>query len=255
MIRLIASDLDGTLLDEDKKVPVEMFEIIRRLKEKGILFAASSGRQYANIRRLFEPVKDEIAYICENGALTIYQNRILYKEALERETAKEIVEAIWKKEGAEFTISGEKQYYLHPKSEEYRHLIDEVVKPDYTLIQSFDEIKEPCLKVAVYEKEGIANTFPYWRERFKDKALVLTSGFEWLDFAPKGVDKSNGIRAIQKELGIGREESMAFGDEHNDIGMLEAVDFSYAMETGKEKVKEVSRYQTSNVIEVLKNYL
>ena len=63
MIRLIASDLDGTLLGKDKKVPEEMFSLIGELKKKGILFAASSGRQYANIRRLFEPVKDEIAYI------------------------------------------------------------------------------------------------------------------------------------------------------------------------------------------------
>lgn len=255
MIRLIASDLDGTLLGKDKKVPEEMFSLIGKLKKKGILFAASSGRQYANIRRLFEPVKDESAYICENGALTVYQGKVLYKETMEQETAREIVEAIWEKEGAEFTISGEKQYYLHPKSEEYRYLIDEIVKPDYTLIDSFDQVTEPCLKIAVYEKEGIEKSFDYWYGRFGDKALVVTSGFDWLDFAPRGVDKGNGITALQKELGISREESMAFGDEYNDIGMLEAVEHSYAMETGKDKVKAVSRYTTSSVVSVLKQVL
>lgn len=84
---------------------------------------------------------------------------------------------------------------------------------------------------------------------------MVTSGFDWLDFAPRGVDKGNGITALQKELGISREESMAFGDEYNDIGMLEAVEHSYAMETGKDKVKAVSRYTTSSVVSVLKQVL
>ncbi|NLD83945.1 MAG: HAD hydrolase family protein, partial [Clostridiales bacterium] len=63
MIRLIACDLDGTLLNSRGELPAGTFDRIRRLKEKGVRFAAASGRQYGNLRRLFYPVRDEIAYL------------------------------------------------------------------------------------------------------------------------------------------------------------------------------------------------
>ena len=74
MIKLVASDIDGTLLrDGNTEISKEVFEHIRRLKESGVLFAAASGRQYTSIRRLFAPVADDIVYLCENGAI-LYQD-------------------------------------------------------------------------------------------------------------------------------------------------------------------------------------
>lgn len=78
MVKLIASDLDGTLLQNGARdVNPIVFDQIRTLKEHGIMFAAASGRQYLNLRRLFTPVQDDIAYIAENGSLCIrYIRRI-----------------------------------------------------------------------------------------------------------------------------------------------------------------------------------
>ena len=70
MIRLVTCDIDGTLLHgEETSIDAETLEEIRRLREKGILFCPASGRQYHSLRRLFAPVQDEIAYICENGSV------------------------------------------------------------------------------------------------------------------------------------------------------------------------------------------
>ena len=72
MIKLVASDLDGTLLlNGAQQLPEEIFPLIRELKKLGILFVAASGRQYPNMRRLFDSVADEMAFICENGALAV----------------------------------------------------------------------------------------------------------------------------------------------------------------------------------------
>lgn len=69
MIKLIVSDLDGTMLhDHGEELNSEYFEVIRKLKERNILFCAASGRQYESMRKLFYPVQDEIIYITENGA-------------------------------------------------------------------------------------------------------------------------------------------------------------------------------------------
>ena len=85
MVKLIASDLDGTLLQNGAHdVNPIVFDQIRTLKEHGIMFAAASGRQYLNLRRLFTPVQDDIAYIAENGSLCIYNERLFPKELLSR---------------------------------------------------------------------------------------------------------------------------------------------------------------------------
>ena len=69
MIRLIASDVDGTLIkDSTPDLYPEMVEAIKKLKERGILFCAASGRQYESLQNVFRDVAGEIAYIAENGA-------------------------------------------------------------------------------------------------------------------------------------------------------------------------------------------
>ena len=68
-IKLIACDLDGTLLHPGEREPrSEAFELIDELHRRGIVFMPASGRQYASLRYLFAPVPDELAYVCENGA-------------------------------------------------------------------------------------------------------------------------------------------------------------------------------------------
>ena len=93
MIKLIASDLDGTLLPEGTMdVNPELFDVIRRLKKKGVTFAAVSGREYDSIAKVFEPVKDDIYFIAGNGGVISYQGQIIEKTAIEPELFKEAVE-------------------------------------------------------------------------------------------------------------------------------------------------------------------
>ena len=78
MIKLIASDLDGTLLKEGTMdINPEIYDIIRKLKAKGIVFAAVSGREYDSIERVFAPVKDDIYFIAGNGGIISYQGEII----------------------------------------------------------------------------------------------------------------------------------------------------------------------------------
>lgn len=83
MIKMVASDLDGTLLIGGRQtLPEEIFPLVKELKKMGILFVAASGRQYANMRNLFAPVKDEMAFISENGGLAVQNEKLLYCAAL-----------------------------------------------------------------------------------------------------------------------------------------------------------------------------
>ena len=221
MIKLIASDLDGTLLlNRAQTLPEEIFPLIRELKKRGILFVAASGRQYPNMRRLFDPVAEDMAFICENGALAVWNEKVLYQDNFEPELTREIVEAIDAREGAEFSCATREFYYIKPKTQHYLDLMTKVVKTTSRVVESFDEITEPCMKLAVYERAGVQeDSIRYWRSRFSDRCTVVTSGMEWVDFIPFGTNKARGLKEYQKLLGIRPEECMVFGDEYNDIEM------------------------------------
>ncbi len=80
MIRLIAADMDGTLLNSKGELPKHLFEAIRILKKRGVLFAAASGRQYYNLETLFSPVRDEMMFLCENGSMIFFSGRTCIRE-------------------------------------------------------------------------------------------------------------------------------------------------------------------------------
>ena len=239
MIKLVASDLDGTLLlNGAQSLPEELFPLIKELKELGILFVAASGRQYANMKRMFAPVVDDMAFIAENGGLAIQNEKVLYQDSFPKELVREIVEAIYDKKDADFTCSTKDFYYIRPKTEHYRDLMLNVVK------------------VAVYEREGIQeDSIRYWKERFGDRCTVVTSGFAWVDFIPFETNKAKGLREYQKLLGIRPEECIVFGDEYNDIAMLESVPYSFAMAHAKPGVKKAASYPTERVEYILKKLI
>lgn len=123
-------------------------------------------------------------------------------------------------------------------------------------IQSFEEIKEPCMKLAVYERGGLQeDTIYYWREHFGDKCTVVTSGTAWVDFIPFTTNKARGLDEYQKILNIKPEECITFGDEYNDIDMLKSVPYGFAMAHAKSGVKEVAAYETDRVQTILKKLI
>lgn len=257
MIKLIASDLDGTLLlNGAQSLPEELFPLIRQLKELGILFVAASGRQYANMKKLFAPVLDDMAFIAENGGLAVQNDRVLYQRNFDAELVREIAESIFAKDGSEFTCSTKDFYYMRPKTEHFRDLMVNVVGNNCREIRDFDEITEPCMKLAVYERGGLQeDTIYYWRERFGEKCTVVTSGSAWVDFIPFGTNKARGLEQYQKTLGIDPEECVVFGDEYNDMEMLRAVPNSFAMAHAKPGVKAAAVYQTDSVTETIKKLI
>ena len=249
MIKLIASDLDGTLLlNKAKSLPEEIFPLIRQLKELGIMFVAASGRQYPNMTKLFAPVASEISYISENGALAVDRGEVLYQDSFDRKLAEKIISAIMAKKDAEFTCSAKDYHYLMPKTQKFHdHMLYEV-KNECRFVNSMDEMTDPIMKLAVFEPGGITDeSVKYWTGNFGKDCVVVTSGNEWIDFVPFGTNKAKGIREYQNRYHISPEECVTFGDEYNDIEMLKAVKYGFAMAHSKEGVRAAASYVTERV--------
>lgn len=222
MIRLVASDIDGTLLPYGETViPEEIFEEIRRLEGRGILFCAASGRQYTSMRRLFAPAADKIAFLCENGAV-LYgpgsPHPVLGKTVMERWRAVALCRDIVDAPGLEVLISGEDTSYLCPKGDEILPVMRGKGN-NIVLLNRPEDVPEDIVKVSAYcprknPGELLGELGPRWGRVFH----AAVAGEEWLDFTL--ADKGSGLVRLCAALGVAPDEVMAFGDNFNDESML-----------------------------------
>ena len=245
MVKFIACDLDGTLLlNGAQSVDESAIQYIDRLVESGVIFAPASGRQITSLKRLFEPISNKLAYIAENGALVEYRGETIGKTTMDRKLALEIIEDVIAQPNCEVLVSGEHTAYIKPKSEEYHYRMTKVVNYHTTLVDKFTDIDEDILKIAVCDMSGIKNSKGHFINKWSDRASVLVSGELYLDFMDSAVNKGRGIEQIQKYFGLKPEECMAFGDNYNDIAMLDKVYYSYVMEKAASDVKKHGRFIT-----------
>ena len=245
MVKFIACDLDGTLLlNGAQSVDESAIQYIDRLVESGVIFAPASGRQITSLKRLFEPISNKLAYIAENGALVEYRGETIGKTPMDRKLALEIIEDVIAQPNCEVLVSGEHTAYIKPKSEEYHYRMTKVVNYHTTLVDKFTDIDEDILKIAVCDMSGIKNSKDHFINKWSDRASVLVSGELYLDFMDSAVNKGRGIEQIQKYFALKPEECMAFGDNYNDIAMLDKVYYSYVMEKAASDVKKHGRFIT-----------
>lgn len=257
MIRLIASDIDGTLLPEGaSQLDPVYFDRIFRLKRCGIRFAAASGRQYTNLRRLFAPVADEIDYICENGALVVSGGAVLSKTVIERSLAKTLLRRLLDTPGCEPLASGVYTGYIQPKDPAYARHLKEQVKNDVTVVENLLCVPEDLLKIAAYFKSGVTPEIQEAMNRVAAPEMrAVASGLPWLDFLQSSCNKGTALRTLQAQFGIKREETMAFGDNENDIELLEQAGIGCAMAGGHPKLRGLGCRIVTNAAEEITRLL
>lgn len=253
MIKLIASDIDGTLVrDGSADINPEIFDVVMQLKEKGIVFAAASGRQYPSIRRLFDSIHNDMIFIAENGAYIKCRGYEMFKSNMDKEITRNLILETRKLEveGVLLTISTPECMYIESKDESFHDLLINGYHNTIKVVEDVLEEDLDIIKIALYKEDGISKIaneilIPKWQ----DKVKVVMAGAEWLDFMDSQVDKGHAIATIQKALSIAKEETMAFGDNSNDIGMLTNAGESYAVENAREEVKFAAKHIAASYAE------
>lgn len=243
MIKLVASDIDGTLLTEGtNQLNPQMYEVIRALHEKGVSFAAASGRQYSSIRRLFEPVKDEIFFIAENGSYVVYQGIAIQQVIMNREQCEKLICEIREMEGCELTVASFDCMYVETKDEQFIDWLVNGYRNDVKVVEDVLALDIPINKISIYKRSGVEDIAADVVGRWKDTFKSVVAGDVWVDFMDYRADKGNALRMLQRLYGIAKDETMAFGDNENDFGMLAAAGESYAVGNAKEKVKQRAKH-------------
>ena len=256
MIKLIASDLDGTLLQNGaQSLPPELFSIIAKLKAKGIHFVAASGRQYINMTHLFEAVKEDISFISENGGMYVLNGDIVIPQYHTKELTEELITTIRQDSDCELTYSCAHTTYVEPKSQYFVDHLQNLLAYHTTITKDVLSVDAPAMKISICNANGTKESAPKYKTLFSDKVSVITSGDLWVDFMPFGVNKGAALKKLIQNLDIKPEECMAFGDQWNDAEMLQLVGTSYAMANAVPGIADLCTHTTDSVIKELQNLL
>lgn len=251
MIKLVASDIDGTLLPEgtDQMNP-EIYDAIRRLKEKGIQFVGASGRQYESMYHVFEPVADDMIFIAENGTNVMQQGKNISFVPLKEEFALEVIQFIHAQEDCRIILTAPESMYAEGREND--EFMDWLIHGYHNKVLAIDDITKKCArtnKISLYHPGSAEKLAEKAKEQFGSRMHVTLAGRTWVDFMAEGTDKGAALALLQEKLGISREETMAFGDNCNDIGMLRQAGESYAVANGHPLLKETAKYVTAPIEE------
>lgn len=244
-IRLVTVDMDGTLLDSEHRLPRSLGALLAELRRRGVLFCPASGRQYATLAAQLADVADDLVVIAENGAYVVDGGTELGSTTIAPGVVADVVRAVRRLAGtgvpAGVVVCGKRSAYVERTDPAFLTEVDRY----YRLLQRVEDlldVDDDVLKVAVFDAGSAARTTAPALDRFRATHAVVVSGRHWVDVMDPIVDKGTAVRAVQARYGIGRAQTMAFGDYLNDLQMLDAAEHSYAMANAHPAVLERARH-------------
>lgn len=242
MIKLIVTDLDGTLLNDDKQLPKNFREVLYALKERGILFAVASGRSYSGVSHIFSDMAKDIDFICDNGAFIVENQQPVEIKLMDKVIVHRVFDTVNKIGNVDVLVCGKKGTYYSYCTDDMQKLMS-TFYTNTTFVEDLYSIDDDIFKLSVCDfNNPLINSFPVLEQEFKDILTVNVSGKMWVDTMNKEADKGVGVKKLQQKHNISKGETMAFGDFYNDISMLENAEFSFVMENAHEEMKKYGRY-------------
>lgn len=263
MIKLIVSDIDGTLVGDGQgegALNSEYYKVVHELSERGIKFMACSGRQRLSIAKLFRPVEDEIYYACDGGSMVFDSEKLLFAKVLDRETANGIIRDAAEIPQCDIMVCGTKRAYCRSEdSELYRWMVNGYGYDIQAVGSLIDNVEDDIVKVSIYHHDKAEElTNPWFRPKWQDKVKLTLAGIQWLDCVPPEAGKGSAVSFMQKKFHIRAEETIVFGDNQNDIEMFSLAGKSYAVSNSREEVRQAAShvcdsYMKDGVLKVLQN--
>lgn len=237
--------MDGTLLNSNHEVSERFFGIFRELQLKGIQFVAASGRQYHSMKNKLEPIKDNVIFIAENGAIIREREKEISSTPLPSNLVSQLVDIIENIDDAGIMLCGKSTSFFDGSSSKYLSQLVEYYSK-YEIVENFNSIEEDIVKIAVYH--GVSSEeFLYPKiTSFTDNVLAKVSGKHWLDINHINAHKGNALKKVMDAFNVQPNEVLVFGDYHNDLEMLDLVEYSFAMANAHPKVKKIAKFGTSS---------
>lgn len=240
MIRLIATDMDGTFLNSQKEYDKSFFPLFEKMKDNDIKFVIASGNQFYHLYNQMLPISDDLYFIAENGAFITKGKDILYSFSLEHKFIKLITDILENYKEIMPVIAGVKYSYILNRYRQYEETIKKHYD-QYLFVDSYEDIDDQILKVSIHDPmHHVGRYVEIIKDLLPDELKIMTSGNEWMDIQHHTIHKGFGMSFLQDYLHISYDESAAFGDQMNDFELLKSVKYGYAMENAIQDIKDIA---------------
>ena len=199
-IRLIATDMDGTLVDDEKQIHDELWPLIDELHARGITFCPASGRQYFNLVQEFEGVADELVFIAENGTYVVAHGKEISSDCLALDVAQQVVSRVRGVSEAGAVLCGKRSAYIERRDPRF---VDQA-RAYYTrlkVVGDLLEVDDDVLKVAIYDFASAEHNTAPRLAGLAGSHQVVVSGAHWVDVMSPTANKGRAVRQVQETLG------------------------------------------------------
>ncbi len=249
---IIASDIDGTLVPEgDKSIDPRVYEVIEDLTAKNVRFVPASGRTISSVREVFGPVAHLCDFLSDNGTAVWQGETVIATTPMKRETGLEIASDFLKEPTCSLYLSGLEDIYIISDDQEVLEHNAHFYGDKRHIIQSLDDMTETLLKVTGCFPDGAEAYFKKYLDRYGKDVHVALAGREFLDTCSGS--KGHGLAQLADYYDLSMRDTIAFGDNYNDVPMLKAAGTSYIMRTEDENLIKSATHMTDSTLETLRD--
>ncbi|MBZ2119464.1 HAD family hydrolase [Streptococcus infantis] len=269
-IRVIATDMDGTLLDTKGQLELPRLEkILDKLDQRGIRFVISTGNEVHRMRQLLGHLAERVVLVVANGARIFENNELIQAQTWDDAMVDRALAHFRGRECQDqFVVTAMNGGFVKKGTvftELDKFMTPEMIEKLYQRMNFVDEFDSSLfggvLKMSmVVGEERLDSVLQEVNDLFDGRVRAVSSGYGCIDILQDGIHKAWGLVELLKRWNLKPEQIMAFGDSENDIEMLELAGISYAMENAEESVKRVATKvapanSQAGVYKVLENWL
>ncbi|MGX4585154.1 HAD family hydrolase [Paenibacillus chitinolyticus] len=256
MIKLIVTDLDGTLMNADLEVADADARMLREAAGQGVQICIASGRLYPDIRKIMDRVGVQAYGISQNGsAVYTREGEQVDASHFPADRASDLFEIVSKREIVFFVCCSDETIRLYKSTEASRPYEEHQLSPVVHQADIGREIRsgqvKPCKFSLFGDMENLLSFREELMEKYAGSVEAVISDHDCMDLMPAGISKGTGLARLLKELGLKHDEAACVGDSYNDLPMFALTPHSFAMIKSRDEVKAGAGHTTSSVAEMV----
>ncbi|EHJ51965.1 Cof-type HAD-IIB family hydrolase [Streptococcus macacae] len=243
-IRLVATDMDGTFLNEAGAFNHKrLARLLKQFEDNNIILAAASGRALLALDKLFAGFTDKIAIIAENGAFIQYKGETLFEQHMPKEQYLQLIDKILENpynRGKELLLSGKKAAYILKDSPQSYIDHMRLYYENVQVVEDFENLEDTIFKITTnFAPQDVRNGENWLNEQLPHMQAV-TTGFASIDVIQRGSNKGFGLDHLCQKLVIPSHQTLAFGDNLNDWEMLRFAGHAVAPENARSEIQKIA---------------